>query len=232
MQRNNGVAAEPAACASCRHQRKKCNENCVLAPFFPVDKGRDFQAVHKVFGVSNVTKIVRSLGSEEDKRRAVESLTWEARWWQKDPVLGPYGAFKKVSEDYQLHVSHCRQIYQVPRQGGVVCKPAPGIIWDANTGMNMVGGLNNDGSLSFAHNNGAILADSRPYGYPPNLVQNLERARQERENGSACLPQQQQQLNGLNQQYFLPGKRKLAPVLSEIAVFVNVVHVLHAMYGS
>ncbi|XP_022774072.1 LOB domain-containing protein 2 [Durio zibethinus] len=108
MQRynNNGVAAASgvhSACAACKHQRKKCDENCILAPYFPADKCREFQAVHKVFGVSNATKIVRNANSEEDRKKVADSLIWEAFCWQKDSVLGPYGEYKKIYEEFTLY---------------------------------------------------------------------------------------------------------------------------------
>ncbi|TYJ08361.1 hypothetical protein E1A91_A11G069000v1 [Gossypium mustelinum] len=113
MQRetSNGVAAAAAAaasrvhpaCAACKHQRKKCDENCILAPYFPADKCREFQAVHKVFGVSNATKIVRNANSDEDRKKVADSLIWEAFCWQKDPVLGPYGDYRKIYEELSLY---------------------------------------------------------------------------------------------------------------------------------
>ncbi|GAB2272664.1 LOB domain-containing protein 2 [Dionaea muscipula] len=95
MQRNNGIQGTHQACAACKHQRKKCTEKCILAPFFAADKTREFQAVHKVFGVSNVQKIIKSL-SEEDRKRAADSLVWEAFCRQKDPVLGPYAEYMNL----------------------------------------------------------------------------------------------------------------------------------------
>ncbi|XP_039011531.1 LOB domain-containing protein 2-like [Hibiscus syriacus] len=110
MQRDttsNGTAAAATrvhpACAACKHQRKKCDENCILAPYFPADKCREFQAVHKVFGVSNATKIVRNASTDEDRKKVAYSLIWEAFCWQKDPVLGPYGDYRKVYDELSLY---------------------------------------------------------------------------------------------------------------------------------
>ncbi|EPS57303.1 hypothetical protein M569_17516, partial [Genlisea aurea] len=94
------------ACASCKHQRKKCTENCALAPHFPVGKSREFRAVHKIFGVSNVTKMVTGLQREDDRKSAVESLTWEALCWGRDPVWGPYGAYRRVWEEMRMYKSY------------------------------------------------------------------------------------------------------------------------------
>ncbi|XLR14457.1 hypothetical protein S83_042395 [Arachis hypogaea] len=99
MQRNNN-GMHPA-CAACKHQRKKCSENnCILAPYFPANRSREFHAVHKVFGVSNITKLVKS-AKEEDRRRVVDSLIWEACCRQRDPIHGPYGEYTKVYNEYK-----------------------------------------------------------------------------------------------------------------------------------
>lgn len=99
MQKENG---SPAACASCRHQRKKCTENCILAPYFPLNRNKEFQAVHKLFGVSNVTKILSGLDAS-DRIRAVDSLVWEATCRQNDPVLGSFGEFSRVYEELEWY---------------------------------------------------------------------------------------------------------------------------------
>ncbi|KAG2260251.1 hypothetical protein Bca52824_079545 [Brassica carinata] len=103
MQRNDNSPPHQA-CASCKHQRKKCNNECILSPYFPARKSKEFQAVHKVFGVSNVQKMVRTV-REEDRTKLSESLTWEALWRQKDPVLGSYGEYRRISEELKLYKS-------------------------------------------------------------------------------------------------------------------------------
>ncbi|KAG6420677.1 hypothetical protein SASPL_117214 [Salvia splendens] len=71
----------------------------------------EFQAVHKVFGVSNVTKIITSL-REEDRKVAVDSLVWEALGRQKDPVLGPFGDYRRVCEELRLYKSNINTLSQ------------------------------------------------------------------------------------------------------------------------
>ncbi|XP_027172167.1 LOB domain-containing protein 2 [Coffea eugenioides] len=106
MQRSTGLPA----CASCKHQRKKCTDKCILAPFFPVEKNREFQAVHKIFGVSNVAKILRSHNSEEERKRAADSLIWEAFAWQRDPIQGPSGEFRRVVEELKFYKTQYQKI--------------------------------------------------------------------------------------------------------------------------
>ncbi|CAI9760560.1 unnamed protein product [Fraxinus pennsylvanica] len=59
-----------------RHQRKNYTGKYVLTLFYLVDKTREFQAVHMVFGVSNVTKMVMNL-KEEDRKQVGDSLVWK-----------------------------------------------------------------------------------------------------------------------------------------------------------
>lgn len=104
---NNNISNNSSshqACASCKHQRKKCNNECILSPYFPARKTKEFQAVHKVFGVSNVQKMVRTV-REEDRAKLSDSLTWEALWRQKDPVLGSYGEYRRICEELKLYKS-------------------------------------------------------------------------------------------------------------------------------
>ncbi|KAI5387713.1 hypothetical protein KIW84_073704 [Lathyrus oleraceus] len=96
---NNNVVTHQA-CSACKHQRKKCSDNCTLAPYFPSNKNKEFQAVHKVFGVSNITKMVKSC-EETERKRVVDSLIWEALCRQKDPINGSLGAYKKVYNEYR-----------------------------------------------------------------------------------------------------------------------------------
>ncbi|KAK9285810.1 hypothetical protein L1049_025011 [Liquidambar formosana] len=202
MQKNNGTTGAHSACAACKHQRKKCDEKCILAPFFPADKSREFQAVHKVFGVSNVQKIVKNL-DEEDRKRAADSLVWEAFCRQKDPVLGPYGEYRKVHDELKLYKSQCQQM-QVPAQGSIVYKSASGVFgWNGNNGINnkgmsFGGGVNNNNVLNYIPNNG------NSYGYSSSHhAQGQEKVREEGDIDSAVIPLQQHSINGFNQQYYL-----------------------------
>ncbi|KAF1861619.1 hypothetical protein Lal_00026007 [Lupinus albus] len=96
-EKEEGSNANRHACAACRHQRRKCKEDCVLAPYFPMEKTQQYLAVHKVFGFSNMTKMLSKL-VEQERKEAVESFQWEAMMWQQDPVHGPLGAYKKLCD--------------------------------------------------------------------------------------------------------------------------------------
>lgn len=83
------------ACASCKHQRKRCAEDCFLAKYFPAEKQGEFRAVQKVFGLSNLTKMLRANATEAARQRAARTLAWEAEWRDRDPADG---CFREVAE--------------------------------------------------------------------------------------------------------------------------------------
>ncbi|KAF9681014.1 hypothetical protein SADUNF_Sadunf06G0181600 [Salix dunnii] len=75
------------SCAACKNQRRKCDEHCFIAPYFPAEKSRDFEAVHKHFGLHNVISLLRGLPLQE-RSDAVISMVYEANARVRDPVAG------------------------------------------------------------------------------------------------------------------------------------------------
>ncbi|BAT88292.1 LOB domain-containing protein 12-like isoform X2 [Vigna umbellata] len=78
-------------CASCKLLRRRCSKECIFAPYFPSDDPRKFAIVHKVFGASNVSKMLQELGVHQ-RADAVSSLVYEANARVRDPVYGCVGA--------------------------------------------------------------------------------------------------------------------------------------------
>ncbi|KAM1039284.1 hypothetical protein ACFX13_034562 [Malus domestica] len=77
-------------CAACKFLRRKCQPECVFAPYFPPDQPHKFANVHKVFGASNVTKLLNELHPHQ-REDAVNSLAYEADMRLRDPVYGCVG---------------------------------------------------------------------------------------------------------------------------------------------
>ncbi|CAH9069397.1 unnamed protein product [Cuscuta europaea] len=77
-------------CAACKMQRRKCTQDCVFAPYFPPDQPQKFADIHKVFGASNVSKILNELNAAQ-REDAVNSLAYEAEYRLRDPVYGCVG---------------------------------------------------------------------------------------------------------------------------------------------
>lgn len=80
-----------APCAACKFLRRKCMPGCIFAPYFPPEEPQKFANVHKIFGASNVTKLLNELLPHQ-REDAVNSLAYEAEARVRDPVYGCVGA--------------------------------------------------------------------------------------------------------------------------------------------
>ncbi|XP_061351699.1 LOB domain-containing protein 21-like [Gastrolobium bilobum] len=80
-----------SSCAACKFLKRRCIPNCIFAPYFRSDECKKFAKVHKVFGASNVSKILIEV-PEEQREDTVNSLAYEAEARLKDPVYGCIGA--------------------------------------------------------------------------------------------------------------------------------------------
>ncbi|KAF9662314.1 hypothetical protein SADUNF_Sadunf18G0040100 [Salix dunnii] len=86
---------KPPACAACRHQRRRCSPDCPLAPFFPPEKAKDFEAAHKLFGVHNIVNNLKKT-SPEQKPESITSMVYEANARVRDPVSGCTGIISRL----------------------------------------------------------------------------------------------------------------------------------------
>ncbi|XWS45307.1 hypothetical protein CRYUN_Cryun15aG0125400 [Craigia yunnanensis] len=84
------MSSSNSPCAACKFLRRKCTQECVFAPYFPPDNPQKFANVHKVFGASNVAKLLNELNASQ-REDAVNSLAYEAEARLRDPVYGCVG---------------------------------------------------------------------------------------------------------------------------------------------
>ncbi|KAI4327485.1 hypothetical protein L6164_019939 [Bauhinia variegata] len=84
------MSSSNSPCAACKFLRRKCTQECVFAPYFPPDNPQRFAYVHKVFGASNVAKLLNELNAAQ-RDDAVKSLAYEAEARLRDPVYGCVG---------------------------------------------------------------------------------------------------------------------------------------------
>ncbi|MCD7457092.1 hypothetical protein HAX54_034079 [Datura stramonium] len=84
------MSSSNSPCAACKFLRRKCTQECVFAPYFPPDQPQKFANVHKVFGASNVAKLLSELNTTQ-REDAVNSLAYEAEYRLRDPVYGCVG---------------------------------------------------------------------------------------------------------------------------------------------
>ncbi|CAA2993778.1 receptor-like serine threonine- kinase SD1-8 isoform X1 [Olea europaea subsp. europaea] len=88
-------------CAACKILRRRCVDKCVLAPYFPPSEPLKFTIAHRVFGASNIIKLLQEL-PEAQRSDAVNSMVYDAHARLRDPVYGCAGAIcqlqKQISE--------------------------------------------------------------------------------------------------------------------------------------
>ncbi|CAH2063708.1 unnamed protein product [Thlaspi arvense] len=75
-------------CGACKFLRRKCVPDCLFAPYFSTEEGPvRFAAMHKVFGASNVSKILLHVPVQE-RYEVVFTMAYEAEARLHDPVYG------------------------------------------------------------------------------------------------------------------------------------------------
>lgn len=122
--RKQGVASP---CAACKLLRRRCAQDCVFAPYFPADEPQKFASVHKVFGASNVNKMLQEL-PEHQRGDAVSSMVYEANARVRDPVYGCVGAISSLQQQIdvlqaQLAVAQAEVVHMQVRQYSSLSSP-------------------------------------------------------------------------------------------------------------
>ncbi|XP_066352550.1 LOB domain-containing protein 1-like [Miscanthus floridulus] len=84
-------------CAACKILRRRCADGCVLAPYFPPTEPAKFTTAHRVFGASNIIKLLQDL-PESSRADAVSSMVYEAEARLRDPVYGCAGAVCRLQK--------------------------------------------------------------------------------------------------------------------------------------
>ncbi|CAI0399520.1 unnamed protein product [Linum tenue] len=87
-------------CAACKLLRRRCAEECPFSPYFSPHEPHKFAAVHKVFGASNVSKMLLEV-PESQRADAANSLVYEANLRLRDPVYGCMGAISALQQQIQ-----------------------------------------------------------------------------------------------------------------------------------
>ncbi|KAK1576024.1 hypothetical protein Q3G72_010210 [Acer saccharum] len=87
-------------CAACKLLRRRCDEDCPFAPYFPPHEPQKFAVVHKIFGASSVTKMLQEV-PEHKRGDTANSLVFEANLRIADPVLGSMGAILTLQQQVQ-----------------------------------------------------------------------------------------------------------------------------------
>jgi hypothetical protein len=69
-----GSGNSPKRCAACKYLRRRCAQDCALAPYFPASHPHRCACVHRVFGASNVARILQVCTSQPSARSSVSCL--------------------------------------------------------------------------------------------------------------------------------------------------------------
>ncbi|CAL5372729.1 unnamed protein product [Camellia sinensis] len=103
-------------CAACKFLRRKCIPGCIFAPHFPPEDPQKFANIHKIFGASNISKLLNEILPHQ-RDDAVSSLAYEAEARVRDPVYGCVGAIsflqrqvEKLQKDLEVanaNLIHC-----------------------------------------------------------------------------------------------------------------------------
>ncbi|KAJ7964550.1 putative LOB domain-containing protein [Quillaja saponaria] len=80
-----------SSCGACKFLRRKCTIDCVFAPYFCYDQAAShFAAIHKVFGASNVSRLLLQLPITNRSDAAI-TISYEALARMNGPVYGCVG---------------------------------------------------------------------------------------------------------------------------------------------
>ncbi|KAE9592785.1 putative transcription factor AS2-LOB family [Lupinus albus] len=149
------MASSNSPCAACKFLRRKCQPECAFAPYFPPDQPQKFANVHRIFGASNVTKLLNDLHPHQ-REDAVNSLAYEAEMRLRDPVYGCVGVISLLQHQLrQLQIdlycakselSRYQNLNITANQNGICAETAPTTPTYHNPfNNNNTGSVNNSG---------------------------------------------------------------------------------------
>ncbi|KAI7991295.1 LOB domain-containing protein 13 [Camellia lanceoleosa] len=88
-------------CAACKLLRRRCAQECPFSPYFSPHEPLMFASAHKVFGASNVSKMLMEV-PECRRANAANSLVFEANVRLRDPVYGCMGVISDLQQVQSL----------------------------------------------------------------------------------------------------------------------------------
>ncbi|PUZ70480.1 hypothetical protein GQ55_2G233900 [Panicum hallii var. hallii] len=117
-----GSQNQNQACAACKYQRRKCNPDCPLAPYFPADQQRRFLNAHRLFGVKKIQKTLRWIDPERGPD-AMRALIFQSEARAADPVGGCVTIIEQLQrqiERTELELAYVKQQIAIYRQAAAV----------------------------------------------------------------------------------------------------------------
>ncbi|KAL5062747.1 hypothetical protein RYX36_024484 [Vicia faba] len=164
------------ACAACNYQRRKCAPDCILAPYFPHDRHRQFINAHKLFGVNNINKIIMYLDPPH-KDQAMRSIIYQSDMRANDPVGGCY----KYIQDLQAQIEYHKNELDLVHQQLVILRAQQSQQQQQqqinNYGDQVI--MNQDSLLGFYNPSGSLAPAHYPYNIQNQDVPQLQEPKQE-----------------------------------------------------
>lgn len=97
---HGAVSSISTPCAACKLLRRRCAQECPFAPYFSPLEPQKFASVHKIYGASNVSKMLMEV-PENKRADAANSLVYEANARIIDPVYGCMGVISTLQQQAQ-----------------------------------------------------------------------------------------------------------------------------------
>ncbi|XP_049366455.1 LOB domain-containing protein 24-like [Solanum verrucosum] len=85
-------------CAACKQLRRRCPSDCIFLPYFPPNNPQRFSFVHRIYGASNVGKLLQQV-QEHQRADVADSLYYEAYCRIKSPVYGCVGIISILHQE-------------------------------------------------------------------------------------------------------------------------------------
>lgn len=105
------------ACAACKYQRRKCGTSCILAPYFPHDRQKQFLNAHKLFGVGKITNMIKNVPPHL-RDHTMSSIIFQSDMRAMDPVGGCYRFIQQLQSQYEFYQAELH----LTRQQISICK--------------------------------------------------------------------------------------------------------------
>ncbi|KAL1312096.1 hypothetical protein HN51_038720 [Arachis hypogaea] len=144
---SSGGSGSP--CGACKFLRRKCAADCIFAPYFCSEQGpARFAAIHKVFGASNVSKLLLHIPAH-DRCEAVVTIAYEAQARIRDPVYGCVSHIFALQQQVACLQAQLMQVKaQLAQNQMESCRNIENQ-WPGNVG----GAINNNNNNPFGHTN-------------------------------------------------------------------------------
>ncbi|GFY99584.1 lateral organ boundaries-domain 16 [Actinidia rufa] len=127
------AAGAGSPCGACKFLRRKCSADCVFAPYFCSEQGpARFAAIHKVFGASNVSKLLLHM-PVPDRCEAVVTITYEAQARMRDPVYGCVAHIFALQQQVACLQAQLMQVKAQLAQNLNDARQVENQIWPGNT---------------------------------------------------------------------------------------------------